>query len=502
MQETNILNDLQEQAHSIKEEDIEQWLPDLLRSFEDKIQQSAQYVYGRDVSSIGVRAFREKTAEELRKGLRTYLFTSQHWRTGRDVNSYLIKCISRLASRTKNDVDGTKKNSVPICPACKSVGQREFLIYDGTLLRCDHCYSEAERLELDLVKEDIKDYLRARLRLHRIFSLHSRKGYRCPDCERFIPESYLQRYGVTCPYPDCCFFGTTSELESMSHPMGLNDFVTSSLNSSPRFDNGDGAGSQSTNSAFQDFLHSTDINADIKLEVTQNCEKELSVLNEVIDAQIEQVIRNEGEKRSIQKLLMYEAYKNLVKSYPDDMIAYLVHQKHFSGLPIQSRIFQEYVRLIENALPFTITRSNKNYEICSLMDQNLHLFLGLSEFESVVKSDRTIANNTIETYTGSRKLKFFGPCFIGLLVDVSNRETGQSLLSLVENYTFMQIILSNKVQTGTSVNVKHFRIPSHYEMGALVYLQRIRRKLVDSIYFKLHGKKREIGLDGKNKRSS
>jgi hypothetical protein len=181
------------------------------------------------------------------------------------------------------------------------------------------------------------------------------------------------------------------------------------------------------------------------------------------------------------------------------MVSYLVHRKQSADFPIQAKIFQEYVRLMQNALPCTIIRGNKEYEIVSLMDPNISLFEGISVFDAAVRSDHTIPNNTVETYTGGRKFKDYGPCFIGLVIDVIDRRTkdaeseGKSIRDKVTDYSFVQIKVSDDVSPGTPVTVKHYRMASHYEMGSLVYLQRIRKRLVDSVYFRMHKKKRVSG---------
>ena len=472
--------------------DLDWIITELFDHYSNKICSLAHYAYGPSAagkSSVALQAFQKQAKNELRKGLATYLFSSQHWRTGRDVNTYLLTCLNRLADRIKLDIESAKKISVPICPACKSLGHKEYLRYESKLLRCDHCTQEVLRIETEVQNANddlVQSKLRTRLNLHKVFQLHTRRGYRCPDCERFIPDSYIQQYGVTCLYSDCGFFGTMNEIDVMAHPLGLGKQQTVSINSLVYTDNDAGKKVE-----WQDFFESGDVNADVKMEVGQQYQNELEVLKSVIDSQIERIRRNESIERGRQKLLMYEAYQSMVKRFPEEMVSYLVHRKH-SGAPIQSRIFQEYVRNIENALPFTITQGGCAVEVCSLLDPNLGLFLGVSEFEAAVKSDKTIPNNTIETYTGGRKLKFFGPCFIGLLTEVEDLQTGESLFDQVDSYTFVQIKMKDNVPSGTQVKVTHFRIPSHYEMGGLVYLQRIRRKVVDSVYYKLHGKKRII----------
>src|SRR5690606_7587490 len=128
--------------------------------------------------------------------------------------------------------DNVKKINVLICPACRHFGRKEFLINEPPNWRCSYCSDELDRLPIEIEnlknKEDKTDVeknsiisFEARMRMHRIFSLHSRKGYRCLDCERFIPESANGQYGISCPYEDCMFSGKIEFLEKMAHPVSL-----------------------------------------------------------------------------------------------------------------------------------------------------------------------------------------------------------------------------------------------------------------------------------------
>jgi hypothetical protein len=332
----------------------------------------------------------------------------------------------------------------------------------------------------------------SKIKLHKIFAVHSRIGYRCPDCSKFIPESACGAYGISCPYDDCMFFGSLAKLEKMAHPVGLSQQINVSLqapaNSSGHHHN------VGTQQSFQDFIVA-DNNADpeVEIEVCQNFIRDLDIVTNVINDQVESIKRVNSVGTMMQKLLMYEAYQRMLKKYPEDMVSYLVHRRQSADFPIQARIFQEYASLMENALPYTIKRNDDIYDVVSLTDPNIQLFSGISEFNATIRWDRTIPNNTTETYTGGRKFKCYGPCFIGMLINVIDTRNNMSMMDMVENYSFVQIKMKEGVEVGTHVRVKHFRIIPHYEMGGLVYLQRIRKKIVDSVYFKLNGKKRIIG---------
>ena len=65
----------------------------------------------------------------------------------RSIGPYLLTCLSKLADSLKSDVDFIEKISIPICPACKALGDREYLVYDGKMLRCQTCTQESVRVE-------------------------------------------------------------------------------------------------------------------------------------------------------------------------------------------------------------------------------------------------------------------------------------------------------------------------------------------------------------------
>jgi len=505
MQETSsVVEQINGIAQFLAEEDLDEWvIPQLLGFYSSKINTLAVKAYGQSASansegpSIAQLAFRERSKSELRSAVYTFVFKSEHWRSGRDINTYLLTCLNRLADRIRWDANSVRKTNTPVCPAAKFLNRKEFLNQEGRLLRSQFCTEELERakeeIEILKVKKDkiplehqMLMKLEARSRLFRAFSLHSRRGYRCPECNKFLPESINGPYGISCPYEDCIFSGTLPMLERMAHPVGLTQRNDLSLQT-PISD------ADRDSKQIQDTFVSEVIDADVQMEVSENFQQEYSVLSKVIDEQVEAIKRTNAAGTMIQKLRMYEAYGNMLNKYPEDMVSYLVHRKQNADFPIQSRIFQEYVMLMQDTLPFEIKRGDDVYDVLSLTDPNISLFLGVSEFDATVRSDYTIPNCTTESYIGGRKFKDYGPCFIGMIIDVVNRDTGESLKDYVNEYSFVQIKVQTCVKVGTPVKVTHYRMPSHYEMGSLVYLQRTRRRIVDRIYYKIHKKKRISG---------
>jgi len=171
-------------------------------------------------------------------------------------------------------------------------------------------------------------------------------------------------------------------------------------------------------------------------------------------------------------------------SDPEDMVSYLVHLNQNNDVPIQARIFQEYIKLIENALPISFYKNGEEIEILSINDPNLALFAGKSIFSAKVKENGFIPNGTIETYIGSRENKMYGICSIGKLISIVD-DNGKSLLDQVISYNFTGI--NTNLAIGTNVVVTHFRLLPHYEIGHMVCLQRTRKRIITSIGKRIKG---------------
>ena len=345
--ESNPINNINSNASKLAEDDIRSWenVPDsladeLMDHFSARVQALSSYVYGAG-RGVALSAFKEYASTTLKKGFYTFIFKSQHWRSGRSIGPYLLTCLSKLADSLKSDVDFIKKISIPICPACKALGDREYLVYDGKMLRCQTCSIESVRLEAIKNRASNDEYA---YRLRKVFSIHSRRGCRCPSCERFIPESFLKSNDsirVSCPYDTCSWFGIMPELEPMVHPLGQSSGSTVSLNAPISNSYG------SRVPEFQDKLDAQEINPDIKIEQTQKYNREFKIAKAVISTQKERFSK-EPMSKVIKKYLMYQAFESLLNQDPAGMIGYLIHGKSLGERPIQSLIFQKYIQPIRN----------------------------------------------------------------------------------------------------------------------------------------------------------
>lgn len=485
MENIDIIARLDTAAATLTESDLDQWVvPTLLEHYRRRISFLASKVYGFDPSEVARGAFNEMAKGALRNALVTFFFRKEHWKQGRSINSYLLVTLGRLGLQAHNDLVSAKRQNFLICPVCKEFGDKVPLVSEDRQWRCRTCTSEIDRLE-DELKKNNSATVTARLQCHRSFQLHSRRGYRCPDCTRFIPESHVQKNGVECPYLKCSYFGKIEDLEEMAHPSMMATRQNISLDAPIHSD-----GMESTK-LIGDTIESNGISAETQIVITQTFDREYRLLGTVIEQQIEMVRRMNAKGTYMQKLLMYEAFKRMLAIYPEEMVSYLVHLRQSREFPIQARIFQEYLSCIEEILPFTIEKHGEEIDIMSLNDPNLDIFDGKSIYEAVVNDDGIVPNNTIETYTGLRKFKEHGSCFIGKLLDIVDNKTGASYLRNVDSYSFVDI-RTKGVLPGTAVTVTHYRIPAHYEMKSMVYLQRIRKHIVDKVYVRLNGSKRPI----------
>ena len=179
------------------------------------------------------------------------------------------------------------------------------------------------------------------------------------------------------------------------------------------------------------------------------------------------------------KEYVYQAISSLLDQFPQEMTDYLCRNNN-AHHGFQHLIFQKYIALLEKDLPFFITKNKKKIKIDSLLNEHLCLFDGISNYTSIISEALTIPNETIEFYIGGRQGAYAKPYYLGKLLDVINLNDNQSILCSVKKYSFNKIYLQN-IDPGIPVKVIHLRIPPHYQMGGMVYVNRVLKLLVEEI---------------------
>lgn len=432
---------------------IDTFVKDFIITNLDSINELAYSLY-KDDSDVAFSAFQEIIQIELKKAC--YSFANNSDNNPNEIEKYLFACVHKSIRYLKEE----GKKTVYICPACKYNSGFQILKSYPKKVVCNICQNI-----LNSTTSKWEDFL------YKTFAEHSRKGYRCNDCDKFIPENKLLAPSdqIICPYPDCVFVGKVSELKIMRHP-----FIKTTLEAA---------------TLKEEMLADENFNTDTGILVKENVEEYLSVLNECINSQIAIVKYNSNESTIVSKLSMYEAYKNIISKFPEEMISYLINLN--SNMKIQHIIFQEFVSVLESKIPFSYKTNGKIVEIKSIMDDNLCIFNGITSFNAVVDEKREIPNLTEELYVGGRKGTYCKPYYIGKILDVIDIDKNISILSSLDKYNFFRLFMKNNINPGTNVKIIHAKIPPHYSMGSMVYLNRARRAIVDKAYFMLNGIKRK-----------
>jgi len=391
---------------------------------------------------LAVGAFIKEIEEELKNGCISFVNNNSSLD---GLNSYLFY-ITNINAKNKSTVK-YRKVAEYLCPGCLFVGRTNLLSVKGNLLVCDDCVASLKK------STDPK-----MIDFFKVFSKHNKRGYRCPDCNRFIPQPIITSQVIICPYLDCCFSGDLDSLKKMNHPSSQSNLekLYSDLDVIKAI-----SGSPAADSAFEEKSDLID---------------KVSVVKSTIDSLKNSVPYNSTDFTAIHKLQAYQAFLNILDLYPEDMIDYLLYNSRSGGF--QNKIFQEYIRLIEESMPFCYKKGKEVCRVSSLLDKNLSLFDGISTFNGFVNEKCEVKNNTQEFYIGGRKASYVKPFYIGKLLNIIDAKSKNSLLSNVVEYSFSKIKMKDVV-LGSEVIVTHLRVPPHYQMGGMVYVNRARKKIVD-----------------------
>lgn len=428
---------------------IETIVSDFIEKHKDGIA-TMHRIYFHSNDQLSIRALTEELKDELRNGCVT--FFNKDDASSEELDPYLFYITNSFCK--KRAIPIIKRKIEYICPGCAFLKKETLVPLVNKLFKCEEC-EESLKQATDPKK----------LSFFRAFFKHSKNGYHCQDCDRFIPHPLDNSPIVSCPYFDCCFVGSWANLGRMHHP---------SISTNPEkliLDATDDIGF-----SMKDSLSDDGINADTSLEIKEELDSKVKLIKEIIDFQSNNVPYSSSDFTVKHKLLVYQAFSNLLKEFPAEMVGYLLNKTRSGGF--QHKVFQEYIKLLESSLPYNIKKNNKLYKIESLLDENLCLFNGVSTFEAIVNDKLEIKNNTQEFYIGGRKATYTKPFYIGKLLSVMESKTKKSLLDQVVEYSFSKIKMRD-IEPGTEVIVTHLRVPPHYQMGGMVYVNRVRKKIVD-----------------------
>jgi hypothetical protein len=374
-----------------------------------------------------------------------------------DLDTYLFYIVNSHCK--KRTAIKSKKRIEYVCPGCLFLG-KETLIYFHKTFECEECQEKFEGASDPKWVEFFS-----------CFKKHNKSGFRCSGCKRFVPTPFGMVNMIICPYTDCVFAGEISSLKKMHHPTSESNAEILSLDYAK------------TGSSIKDNLSSLEENVLSKLESKEELFNKVKIIKGIIEYQSNSAPYSSSDFTVKHKQLVYAAFERLLEQYPEDMVSYLLDNSRSGGF--QHKIFQEYIKLLEDAFPLFVSKNKKMYNITSLLDENLCLFNGISIFESIVLSNLEIKNNTQEFYIGNRKGTYAKPYYIGKLLSVIDNNSKEPIINNVVEYTFNKIKLKN-ISAGTPVTVTHLRVAPHYQMGGMVYVNRIRKKIIERAHILMH----------------
>ena len=164
-------------------------------------------IYYQTTDELSLRALKAELVDELRTGCVTFINKEFPME---ELNSYLFYIVNDFCKKRSKPV--IKKKTEYLCPGCLFLGKHNPIGLVNRLFKCDCCQAELK------ATTDPK-----KVAFFRTFFRHSKTGYHCKECERFIPHPLDDSPVVTCPYYDCCFVGEWFSLKRMHHPTALSN---------------------------------------------------------------------------------------------------------------------------------------------------------------------------------------------------------------------------------------------------------------------------------------
>jgi hypothetical protein len=329
------------------------------------------------------------------------------------------------------------------------------------------------------LEQDIKN-IENKIKLLKVFYRHSVKGFKCSFCEKFIPNSYD---GNNCPYPKCNAKIDKNNLIQKKHPITFSKRHIVYMNNLIKVKDGSNGGDFS-----EIYCDNGKNNA---YELLSNEQEKLNNFKTIIEIIKKQKSVN-GKTRKIPiKFCMYEAFECILKEFPEEMSSYLLDGGQNKDTPIQSLIFQKFVDMMDKKLPIIFFSKGNKVEINSLLDDRLHIFNGKRKFINFIDHNLIIKKkNQKRILESGEEVDDKSNHFLGKIISIQDLN-GNNLINCVDSYSFFNIKIKNykKIKPGIDVVVEYYSLKPSYTLGSMIHVQRIKRKLSESINRKLKNDK-------------
>lgn len=435
--------------------------------YDSKIRQVSRRIFN-NPSKLNYLYLKEEFYSLFKNAINT--FYTDHTKTSAQNLTYFIgRTFQNGVANLSDQIKSNQWFMKPCCPLCRYLDKQIiYLKIESKRLKCSACLDKVTFYQNklnDSIDPVTRFEIESQLELYRIFADHSKDGMRCPQCNNWTPHSVIQPNDtcLCCPYSKCNFFGEISQFRfNCVHPAAIFFKDSDNVEFLPEFlDNNPSCETP-----------------EVIIENNLQEQKYFNSIIQVINEQYNSIENISFNKTVIPKQCMYKAFESVLHLHKTEMINYLLFQQNTLNFPIQSIIFQEYIAILQEHMPFSFVENGLKYYVVDYLDPNLNLFDGISIFDSIITNEYTIKNETQEHFIGSKILKDYGPYFIGQLIDITDIQTNQSLINCVEKHSFSEIKLSpNDVVPGNKVRVEHFRVPSHYNIAHTMILQGVKSNI-------------------------
>ena len=467
------INDLisnPELYEDVKEGDIENLALQLIPTFSEKISNTADYLSKKLMATpekSSKAAFEYKIKENIKNSIYTFV-AKKRWKAGVPINAYLSKSLYMFSKILIEQNEGNnKKVKIYVCPACKNGKFREILDKSDDTFYCKNCLNEltAPNLSTDFIN------------FYKSFSEHSLKGVKCPECENFVPISVKTDDSFMCPYPNC--HADCSKAIDLKHPASLINRTFVSMNNTMKTSGAAGDFGSFKAQEFSEQICGTEKSAIENLINEQEFINDYANIMEIIELQK----KTHGFLRAFpNKSSMYESFASILRKHPEEMIKYLTIGGQNADISIQAILYQEFAKIMQEKLPLKFYANGNEVNITDPTDEKLHLFSGIREFVNFIDQNSVVKRRPGYKYIENIKTEDSDDSFIAQIIKITNL-AGENITQYVDSYNFTSIrfIYNDKVRPGKDVFVKYYSILPNYTLGSLIHLQRIKRKISDSI---------------------
>lgn len=462
----SLINDIS-LFENITEQDVEEIAKQTFPILENKIENTASFLSRTLLakpSKQSKEAFEEETKIFIKNAVHSYI-ANKKWQSDVPFIPYITKAILINVKKFLSNNSGLKKTIKEfVCPACKDRSNIEEIANCDGVLYCKTC--QAESLNSSNTNE--------RILFYKTFAKHSLDGVKCPSCNKFVPNSALTD-SILCPYPDCK--QEINNADKMLHPSIGRDKIFISLNN--QIVKSYELFNSSKQKQFIDLYCDNKENQCDSIIGAEDFTNRLSIIREII---VLQKKVNGYSRKTPHKATMYDAFLKVLDKFPEDMINYLTYGGQNSDMPIQALIYQEFANDMLQKLPFKYFQGNDLVYIDQPTDPRFHLFTGIKEFANFIDSSSVLRKRNGYSYDGDNKTIDNNESFIGKIISATTID-GKDVSQYIDfyNFTYIRFKYDEITKPGTDVLIKYYSLAPNYTIGSMTHLQRIKKKISDSI---------------------